>query len=153
MGYGREDDRDDQNQAIRPKGERNFIHSLKSIRSSPIFQPMNRNMMYNLSEERKYLKTLLSKIEVSPQSRGVPRGMILLFGGERPPNKKALFYVRTGITRTPIARICNFESIPGGRECMIRSTSPDRIIRTFPQRSLRLEQVMPWCDEWAVNIV
>jgi hypothetical protein len=54
MGYGRENDRDDQNQAIGPKGERIFIHSLKSIRSSPIFQPMNRNMMYNLSGERKY---------------------------------------------------------------------------------------------------
>ena len=32
----------------------------------------------------------------------------------------------------------NFESIPEGREFMIRSPSPDRIIRTFTQRSLRL---------------
>jgi hypothetical protein len=51
MGYGREDDRDDQNQAIRPKGERVFIHSLKSIRSSPIFQRINQNMVYNFENE------------------------------------------------------------------------------------------------------
>jgi hypothetical protein len=41
----------------------------------------------------------------------------------------------------------NFESIPEGQGFMIRSPSPDRIIRKFPQRSLRL------CDEPGFNRV
>jgi hypothetical protein len=34
-------------------------------------------------------KTILSKVRFSPQSRKERQEVIFLFGGERPPNKKA----------------------------------------------------------------
>jgi len=71
---------------------------------------MNRNMMYNLSGERKYPKTLLSKIEVSPQRRGVRREMIFYLA-VKDRQIKTLFYVGAGIICTPMARKRNFESI------------------------------------------
>jgi hypothetical protein len=70
-------------------------------------------------------------MEFSPQRPQRAQRSDFLFGGERPPNKKPRFY-------NPVAMKRDFEFIPEGRGFMIRSPSPDQIIRTFPQRPLRL---------------
>ena len=79
------------------------------------------------------------------------RGMIFLFGGEpfdklkalsevegRPPNKKGSFISKHVLSVPRIAIKGSLEFIAEGRDFMMRSSSPDRIIRKFSQRPLRL---------------
>jgi len=53
---------------------------------------------------------------------------MFLFGGERPPNKKPSFISNHAYFAGPFAMKRNFESIPEGREFMIRSSSPACVV-------------------------
>ena len=82
---------------------------------------------------------LLFKIKYLPQSRRGRRGVIFLFGGERPPNKKLLSCKKTHYSQ-PHCEETRLWINPRRARVYdpIAVSQRDRIIRTFPQRSLRL---------------
>jgi hypothetical protein len=85
------------------------------------------------------IRSLLSKTSFSPQSHGGHGAEILLFGGERPPNKRHLLHAKYDLSFCRRS-FGNSDSVPLGTEFMIQSTSCDWIIRNFPSVS----SVPPW---------